>query len=67
MQEYIGGKQESVAMNYGVKICYVWGKQGVAEAIKYEKQAGAELCQAQEKPGLAMHALPSKKLWSSSI
>ena len=27
-------------------------------------QAGAELCQAQEKLGIAMPALPSKKLWS---
>ena len=30
-----------------------------------EKQAGAELCQAQENLGFAKHALPSKKLrWS---
>ena len=32
--------------------------------IKKRKEAGAELCQAQEKLGLAMPALPSKKLWS---
>jgi hypothetical protein len=31
------------------------------------KQAGAELCQAQEKLGLAKPALPSKKLWLSFI
>ena len=31
------------------------------------KQAGAELCQAQEKLGLATLALPCKKLWSCSI
>ena len=34
---------------------------------KNDKQAVAELCQAQEKLGLAMPALPSKKLGSSSI
>ena len=32
-----------------------------------KKQAGVELCQAQEKLGIAYSALPSKKLWSSSI
>ena len=30
---------------------------------KIQKQAVAELCQAQEKLGLAKPALPSKKLW----
>jgi hypothetical protein len=29
---------------------------------KYGEQAGAELCQAQEKLGLAKPAVPSKKL-----
>ena len=32
-----------------------------------KNKLGAELCQAQEKLGLAMPALPSKKLGSSSI
>ena len=31
------------------------------------RQAGAELCQAQEKLGLAKPAVPSKKLLSFSI
>ena len=34
---------------------------------KERKQAGAELCQAQEKLGLANPTLPSKKLLLSSI
>ena len=34
---------------------------------KIHKQAGAELCQAQEKLELYYPALPSKKLWSPSI
>ena len=33
----------------------------------YEEQAGAELCQAQERLGLAKPALLSKKLWLSYI
>ena len=34
---------------------------------RLERQAGAEMCQAQEKLGLAKSALPSEKLWLSSI
>ena len=51
-----------------IKMCqsrYLIGFGGTKENT--EKQAGAELCQAQEKLGLAMPALPSKKLGSSSI
>ena len=37
-------------------------------AIVKVKQAGAELCQAQKKLGIAKPALPSKKLrWSSIL
>ena len=31
------------------------------------KQAGAEMCQAQKKLGLAKKALPSRKQWLYSI
>ena len=34
---------------------------------KNVKQAGAELCQVEEKLGLAKPALPIKKVWLSSI
>ena len=34
--------------------------------IRKLEQAGAELCQAQDKPGLAKSAFASKKLRSSS-
>jgi hypothetical protein len=37
------------------------------KVIKETRQAGAELCQAQDKLGLAWPALPSKKLRSSSL
>ena len=49
------------------------GFQGLLRIPKEEEEeqsgagAGAELCQSQEKLGLAKPALPSKKLWSSSI
>ena len=48
-----------------------WLKPITHQILKYSKnsikQAGTELCHAQEKVRLAMLALSSKKLWSSSI
>ena len=42
-----------------VSLYIMWQKN----RIKYKQQAGAELCQAQEKLGLAEQALLSKKLF----
>ena len=46
-----------------VSLYIMWQKN----RIKYKQQAGAELCQAQEKLGLAKPAVPIKKLLSFSI
>ena len=47
-------------------ILSTWMRLWVMLSESSKRQAGAELCQAQEKLGLAIPALPSKKLrWSS--
>ena len=54
----------SHALRPGPMECCTYGPVAAGHEI-FNKQAGAELCQAQDKLGLANPALPSKKLRSS--